>query len=202
MARYVRNAAQPATPAGSPSSTTRAQRVRAAAAEEQNRSPAQPRAGQQDAPPPYAEFGKRVSEHAQQMLDEELSQRFGRGALELGRFADALRSAGARLEGSRTGPYIDSAAGQIERAAQLLRNANARELVDGVERFARQSPLAFIGGALAVGIGAGRFLKSSAQGAGLPVLPSDTRAPLVTTPPRQATRRNNQQASQTRGNEP
>lgn len=156
-------------------------------------------------PPADEDFGKRIGGHAQQLIDEELSQRLGRGALEMARFADALRSAGSRLEGSRTGPYFNSAAGQIEHAAELLRNANARDIVDGVERFARQSPLMFVGGAIALGIGAGRFLKSSApqtsnnsaaQTSSTPALPSST------TTARRSARRTNQQDSQTRGNEP
>jgi hypothetical protein len=188
MAKYVRNAANPAAPAESPSSTTQAQRARP---DDTN--------GRTD----YEDFGKRVSGHAQQMVDEEISQRLGRGALELARFADALRSAGARLEGSRTGPYFNSAAGQIEHAAELLRTANAREIVDGVERFARQSPLMFVGGAIALGLGAGRFLKSTAgPGSAVPALPSHTRTSSNTPTARQSARRTNQQASQTRGNEP
>jgi hypothetical protein len=149
-----------------------------------------------EAPAYDEDFGKRIAGHARQLFNDEVSQRMDRSASELGRLADALRGVASRLDGSFTAPYFDSVASQIERAASAVKDANGRELVDNVQRFARARPLLFLGSAVAIGIGAGRFLKSSATRlAVLPALPSDTRA---TPQARRSTRKNNQ-VSQTRG---
>ena len=124
------------------------------------------------------DFGRRMASQARQLFDDEFSQRVGRSASNLNRLADALRGAAARLEGSSTARHFESAAGQVERIAALVKNANGRDLIDGLQSFARRRPLLFLGTAVAVGIGAGRFLKSStpATPATPALLPSNTRA--------------------------
>lgn len=115
----------------------------------------------------------RFADHARKLVDDELSMRLGKSASDLQRLAEVLRTTSARLDGSFTAPYFEGAAQQIDRCADMLKNANMRDLMDGVQRYARSNPLLFIGGALALGIGAGRFLRSS----GTPALPSGQSAP-------------------------
>jgi hypothetical protein len=132
---------------------------------------------------------KRFAAHARKLVDDEVALRFGRSASDLKRLGEVLRTASARLDGSFTAPYFESAANQIDRAADMLKNANARDMIEGVQRFAKTRPLLFLGGALALGIGAGRFLRSSAT----PALPSGQ-----STPPsgRSSTRKAKQSADQ------
>ncbi len=51
--------------------------------------------------------------------------------------------------------------GQVERAANHLRERDVRELFNETEDFARRSPTVFLGGAFILGLAASRFLKSS-----------------------------------------
>lgn len=57
--------------------------------------------------------------------------------------------------------YAESFADQVNRLADYLRKNDVDALTADVERFARQNPALFIGGAFALGIGVARFLKSS-----------------------------------------
>lgn len=62
--------------------------------------------------------------------------------------------------------YVDRAAGQVEQFAGYLGKSDIRGLARDTEAFARREPALFLGGALAVGLLAARFLKSSGQGGG------------------------------------
>ena len=61
------------------------------------------------------------------------------------------------------GSYMRKAAGQIETAADALREGNFSDLVQGAQKFARSQPTAFFGLALLAGFGAVRFLKSASS---------------------------------------
>jgi hypothetical protein len=125
------------------------------------------------APPmPTREDIKSFADHARKIVDDEVTMRFGKSASELNRLAEVLRTASARLDGTFTAPYFDRAAQQIDRAAELLKHANIQEIASSAQRLARTSPWLYVGGALALGLGAGRFLRSSAALA----LPSETAA--------------------------
>lgn len=127
-----------------------------------------------------------------QLVNEQVSQRAGKPANDLSKLAKALRLTSEQLEGNLTSPFIGKAADQLDRAVELL-GRDGREVMDSVERFARTSPLAFVGGAIAVGIGAGRFLRSSAQA----TAPRDA---LESTTARASRPRNS--TFQSQGNEP
>jgi hypothetical protein len=60
----------------------------------------------------------------------------------------------------------DTAAQQVERASQYLREHDAREALDAVQDFARRQPLVVAGGGLALGILAGRLLKAGSSAGG------------------------------------
>jgi len=151
------------------------------------------------------DFSQRIADQARKLFDDEIGARLGRSASDLNRLSDALRGAGARLEGSFAGPYFERAAGQLEHVAELLQHTNSRDMYEGVQRFARERPLLYLGSAVALGIGAGRFLKSSST----PLLSSGTEASSGTEVPsgseasspstRRSARNRNREASQTRG---
>jgi hypothetical protein len=101
----------------------------------------------------------------------------GKAADGLGSMAQALRQSSEQLrqqnqDGAVSG-YIATAADQVERLSGYLRSTKTKEIVANVERFARQQPALFVGGAFMLGILGARFLKSSSsasssEGAGNP----------------------------------
>jgi hypothetical protein len=90
-----------------------------------------------------------------------------RAADELCRVADALRQTGDQLRGDDGGSavdgYIASAANQVDRFSNYVRSTSVRDMVTNVERFARQQPTLFVGGAFMLGLIGARFLKSSSE---------------------------------------
>ena len=81
---------------------------------------------------------------------------------ELTNVANALRQTSKQLDGNSVAPFVEKAAAHVERVSEYVRNADIREIKLGVEKFARNEPLLFIGGAFALGMVAARFLKASA----------------------------------------
>lgn len=81
----------------------------------------------------------------------------------------ALRETGQQLrkqgQGSVAG-YADKAADQVERFSGYLRETEVDEIMDEARGFARRRPAVFLGGAVALGFLATRFLKSTSQDAG------------------------------------
>lgn len=81
--------------------------------------------------------------------------------------AHAFRQTSEQLRGNDQegiAQYVDRAAGQVEQFAGYLAKSDLRGLARDAESFARREPALFLGGALAVGLLAARFLKSSSQG--------------------------------------
>ena len=81
----------------------------------------------------------------------------------------ALRETGQQLrkqgQGSVAG-YADKAADQVERFSGYLRETEVDEIMDEARGLARRRPAVFLGGAVALGFLATRFLKSTSQDAG------------------------------------
>jgi hypothetical protein len=105
----------------------------------------------------------RVGGTAQQQLDTGLS----RAGDVLEQVATAVRHTGQDLrdEQPQIASIADTAASQVDRAAQYLRETDLQGIVGRAERFARQQPAIFVGGALMLGLVAARFLKASPSGA-------------------------------------
>ena len=108
-----------------------------------------------------------VAGRARDTAEDRLSSGKERAARSLGSVADALRHTGEhlRLQDEESLPsYIDQAAEKLELASGYLRDKDLSDVVGDIERFARREPALFIGGAFALGLLGGRFLKSSASG--------------------------------------
>lgn len=90
------------------------------------------------------------------------------GAEGLNQLASSVRRVSSELESEQ--PMIanltSTAAEQTERLAGFLRETDARQMVGAVEDFARRQPLLFVGGALALGVAASRFIKAAGGGSG------------------------------------
>ena len=117
-------------------------------------------AGQQG----VADKAREVAHDARQKAGEQV-----RTGLDLGktRAAEALHGVANSLhqscETNQDGAtrYIRQAGDQVMRAADYLERTDAREMVRHTEAFARRQPLLFLGGAMALGLAAARFLRSS-----------------------------------------
>ena len=88
-----------------------------------------------------------------------------RAATGLSSVVDAIRQSGHQLEGKNAtvASYVDSAAGQMARVVDGLRHRDVNQMITDVERFARQRPGVFLGGAFVLGFVTARFLKSSTR---------------------------------------
>jgi hypothetical protein len=105
----------------------------------------------------------RMTDQAKSMLRGRYSEHAGKSALGVADLARTLRQTSRQLEGNAASPFVDRAADQLDRVSELLDSKDPDEFVRNVERFARQQPLLFLGGAFALGVAGARFLKSSAE---------------------------------------
>jgi uncharacterized phage infection (PIP) family protein YhgE len=107
-----------------------------------------------------------VADQAKQQATSQLSTQKDRAVESLGTVADALRQTGKHLhENDQHGleHYANKAAERVEQFSGQLRNKDVQEIVRDVERYARQQPALFLGGAFVLGLLGARFLKSTAQ---------------------------------------
>jgi hypothetical protein len=111
---------------------------------------------------PYGSRG-RMTDQAKSMLRGRVMERASKSALSVSDLARTLRQTSRQLEGNAASPLVDRAADQLDRVSELLDSRDPDEIVRSVERFARQQPLLFLGGAFALGVAGARFLKSSAE---------------------------------------
>jgi hypothetical protein len=90
------------------------------------------------------------------------------GAARISSFASAIRQAADAFDQQlpEAGDYIRLAAERVDDASEALRRRDIRDLVDGVQDFARRQPTAFLGLTVLAGFAAVRFLKSATEGSG------------------------------------
>jgi hypothetical protein len=77
--------------------------------------------------------------------------------------AGAIRNAGQELREQQPQIYsvADTAAQQVDKAAEYLEQHEPREILDEVQSVARRQPALLIGGGLALGLALGRILRSA-----------------------------------------
>jgi ElaB/YqjD/DUF883 family membrane-anchored ribosome-binding protein len=100
---------------------------------------------------------------------EALDEQKGTVASGLTSVADSIKQVGENLNTSpehnkiteTAAKYTNSLAEQIENISGYFERKDVRDMVRDVETFARRNPAYFIGGAVALGFLAARFLKSS-----------------------------------------
>lgn len=79
---------------------------------------------------------------------------------------EAIRAAGSTLrerDEERLGRLTDELAEQVQRFSGYLRDRDVGSLFDDLQGVARSNPSGFLGGSLAAGLMAGRFLRSSGR---------------------------------------
>jgi hypothetical protein len=107
-----------------------------------------------------------VVDQAKQQATSQLDSRKNQAVESLGTVAQALRQTGEHLRQNDQGAiaqYADKAAERVEQFTGQLRGKDVQTMVRDVERYARQQPAAFLGGAFVLGLLGARFLKSTAQ---------------------------------------
>ena len=112
-----------------------------------------------------------VVDQAKQQTTSLLASRKDQAADTLSTVAQALRQTGQHLREQEQEPVAglaDQVATRVESVSGYLHGRDVRQLVDDTEDFARQRPAVFVGGALALGVLAARFLKSSRRKATTP----------------------------------
>jgi hypothetical protein len=87
------------------------------------------------------------------------------GAEQIGGVARAVHGAAEKLEEDLpfAAEYVRQAADSLEGAADTLQQKSVDDIARSVADFARQQPVAFLGGAVLAGFVLARFLKSSAE---------------------------------------
>ncbi|NUP11549.1 MAG: hypothetical protein HOW73_36350 [Polyangiaceae bacterium] len=114
------------------------------------------------------ETATNVASEARDQMKSRVGVQKDRAARDLRSVADALRSGKDELSDDArfVGEYANKAAEGIQQLSRYLQKRTIGELIDDVEGFARREPALFFGGAIALGVIAGRFLKSSAGSTG------------------------------------
>ncbi len=103
-----------------------------------------------------------LGHRAADRVEEQIESRKHRASEQLGGVAKALRSAGQQMPAdNEMATYITKAATQVDHLASFLDNKDLTELVDNASDLARRQPAMFVGGAFALGVLGGRFLRSS-----------------------------------------
>lgn len=108
------------------------------------------------------------AQSAKERVQAEAERGFERGksrvVTQIHGVAEAFRRTGEQLreeEQSDLAGYTDKIAEQVDKVSHYLDDKGLRGAVSDLEGFARQRPALFVGGALAVGLVAARFLRSS-----------------------------------------
>ncbi len=108
------------------------------------------------------EAGRKVEDQLRSSMDTGRT----RAAETLGSFAQALSRSGQQLRSENQGAlseFVERAGDQLRRASDYLRNTDVDELTRNTEDLARRQPALFLGGVFAIGVVAGRLLKSAQQ---------------------------------------
>ena len=115
---------------------------------------------------------KTAASHVMSEAKDELSSRASsqkdRAVRGLSTVAEALRGTKRELDDNAPGfgPLAEKAAESVDRLSDYVRTRTVGDIIDNVERFARRESAIFLGGAFALGLIAGRVLRSSPRGRG------------------------------------
>lgn len=105
-----------------------------------------------------------VADQARQAAESRLASGKEKALDRLDSVANAIRKTGQHLREEDDGiftDYFDRIARRVDDTSGYLRGRTLGQVVEDVESFARREPALFLGGAFALGLVGGRFLKSS-----------------------------------------
>ena len=117
----------------------------------------------QGGPQRLADAAGDIAQQATSAAEQRASSTMTQLGDTLEQVAQAVHGAGDNLrsEQPQVAGFADTAADQVERAAQYLRERDAREVIEGAQDFARRQPAVVVGAGLALGLLVGRALKSA-----------------------------------------
>src|SRR3954449_11604319 len=106
------------------------------------------------------EAASSVAQEAGRTAEMQASKTMDQVGQALEQIAQAVREGGQKLREQRPefGGVVDTAATQIESAAQYVRQHEPRDVLDRVQEVAQRQPAVVIAGGLAAGLFIGRFL--------------------------------------------
>jgi hypothetical protein len=112
---------------------------------------------------PIARTASQLADEAGRTAEQQASRGMDRAAETLDQVVQAVRQATDQLreQQPQVASFADMAVQQVEKSSQYLRQHEPREIVSGIESWARRQPALALGGSLALGLLAGRFLRSS-----------------------------------------
>jgi hypothetical protein len=113
------------------------------------------------------EDARALADRAREAAISALDRQKAEAASQLDGLAQAFRSAAENLESQHYGPiarYAGFAAENLGGIAEALNEQDLASLLGSARRLARRQPALFVGGAVALGFGLARFLKSSGEG--------------------------------------
>jgi vacuolar-type H+-ATPase subunit H len=103
---------------------------------------------------------------AQETVQPQIESQKEKAVSQLGGLADAVRQTSQQLHSKDQhglANVVEQSAERVDKLAGYLRVRDFNQLVGDVERYSRREPALFVGGALALGFIAARFLKSSRE---------------------------------------
>jgi ElaB/YqjD/DUF883 family membrane-anchored ribosome-binding protein len=125
-----------------------------------------------------------LAEQASRTAEAQASTAMTKAGEALEQVAQAVRDAGSQMREQRPeiANFAGTAAERVDQASQYLREHDAKEVLDEVQNFSRRQPMVVIGGALALGLLAGRFLSSGRAASGTQGYATMPRSRALTTP--------------------
>ena len=113
------------------------------------------------------------TQRVRDFLLEQLTKHAAKPAADLSKIGMALRLTSEQCEWGPTAECAEKAADRLQRVAGLITNADTESVLRRLRRFAARQPRLFVGSAVLLGLGGGRFLRSSVPSEE----PEATRAP-------------------------
>jgi len=113
--------------------------------------------------------GSRLIDQVKDKATSQINAQKDRATVGIGSVADAVRQTSQQLRDNQhdaVAQVVESAASQLERFSNHLRNRSLDQLVDDAQQLARQQPAIFIGTSFAAGLVAARFIKASSPSRG------------------------------------
>lgn len=113
-----------------------------------------------------AQTGDGIIGKARERATAQLTEQKNKAVDGIGSVTQAVRQSTQQLRDQQhdtLAQYVETAANQIDRLAQQLRNKDIGDLFEDAQRLARRQPAVFIGAAFALGLIGARFLKSSSR---------------------------------------
>jgi hypothetical protein len=112
------------------------------------------------------ESAGQAKSQAGERVREQVDTRSTQAGEQVRSVAQAMRQSGEQLRGQQkegAAKVVEGSAERAERLGSYLERANADEILQEVENFARRQPWVVAAGAFAVGLVAARFLKASSS---------------------------------------